>query len=84
MGAINSILGELDTGDLGFTLTHEHIWQSSAGINVTYPEFFDRQAIVDAGEPAAVATKTPPRTLLPSGYGRYMPRNEVTDKIAKL
>jgi phosphotriesterase-related protein len=47
MVAINSILGDLDTGDLGFTLTHEHVWQSAAGVNVTYPEFFDRQSIVD-------------------------------------
>ena len=46
MVAINSILGDLDTGDLGFTLTHEHVWQSAAGINTTYPEFFDRQAIM--------------------------------------
>ena len=34
-------------GGLGFTLTHEHVWLSAAGINATYPEFFDRQAIVD-------------------------------------
>ena len=47
MVKINSILGDLDTGDLGFTLTHEHVWQSAAGINATFPEFFDRQTIVD-------------------------------------
>lgn len=47
MVAIKSILGDLDTGDLGFTLTHEHVWQSAAGVNVTYPAFFDRQSIVD-------------------------------------
>ena len=47
MATINSILGDLDTGDLGFTLTHEHVWQSAAGINATYPEFFDREAVVD-------------------------------------
>ena len=33
MVTINSILGDLDTGDLGFTLTREHVWQSAAGIN---------------------------------------------------
>tara|TARA_Y100000031_G_scaffold127178_1_gene144690 strand:+ start:810 stop:1124 length:315 start_codon:yes stop_codon:yes gene_type:complete len=47
MATINSILGELDTSELGFTLTHEHIWQSAAGVNATYPEFFDREAIVE-------------------------------------
>ena len=48
MVTINSVLGDLDTADLGFTLTHEHVWQSAAGINATYPEFFDRQAVVDS------------------------------------
>ena len=33
MVTINSILGDLDTGDLGFTLTREHVGQSAAGIN---------------------------------------------------
>ena len=47
MATINSVLGDLDTGDLGFTLTHEHVWQSAAGVNATYPEFFDRKVIVD-------------------------------------
>ena len=39
---------------------------------------------LEAGEPPAVATKTPVRTLLPSVAGRYKPRNEVTDAIAYL
>jgi len=47
MATINSILGDLDTSELGFTLTHEHIWQSAAGINTAYPEFFDKEAVVD-------------------------------------
>ena len=47
MTAINSVLGALDTSEMGFTLTHEHVWQSAAGINATFPEFFDREGTID-------------------------------------
>jgi phosphotriesterase-related protein len=40
MPSVNSVLGPLDTADLGFTLTHEHIFTASAGIQQTFPELF--------------------------------------------
>jgi phosphotriesterase-related protein len=40
MATVNSVLGPLDTADLGFTLTHEHVVTSSAGILQTYPELY--------------------------------------------
>src|SRR3982074_2826031 len=40
MAKINSVLGPLDTAELGFTLTHEHIFTASAGVFPTYPELF--------------------------------------------
>ncbi len=40
MATINSVLGPLDTAELGFTLTHEHVVTSSAGILQTYPELY--------------------------------------------
>jgi phosphotriesterase-related protein len=40
VATINSVLGPLDTADLGFTLTHEHVFTASAGIQQTYPELF--------------------------------------------
>ena len=46
--------------------------------------FATLKRLLEAGEPLAVATKTPLRTLLPSVAGRYMPQNEVTDIIAQL
>ena len=46
MTGVNSVLGPLDAGSLGFTLAHEHILLSSAGIRHVYPEFIDRAAIV--------------------------------------
>jgi len=38
MTTINSVLGPLDTANLGFTLMHEHIIVSSTGIPQNYPE----------------------------------------------
>ena len=42
MAIINSVLGPLDTANLGFTLPHEHLIDSSAGINATYDELLNR------------------------------------------
>lgn len=41
MAMINSVLGPLDTVDLGFTLCHEHVLETSAGIPQVYPELVD-------------------------------------------
>ena len=49
MAIINSVLGEMDTADLGFTLSHEHVLVSSAGIQQIYPEFIDRAATIQRG-----------------------------------
>ncbi len=38
MTTINSVLGPLDTADLGFTLMHEHLIVASTGIPQTYAE----------------------------------------------
>lgn len=38
MATVNSVLGPLDTADLGFTLMHEHLMVSSAGIPQNYAE----------------------------------------------
>lgn len=40
MVTVNSVLGPLDTAELGFTLTHEHVVTSSAGLLRTYPELY--------------------------------------------
>ncbi len=42
MPLINSVSGPLDTANLGFTLPHEHLVDSSAGIPTTYDELIDR------------------------------------------
>jgi phosphotriesterase-related protein len=56
MATVNSVLGPLDTSELGFTLTHEHVAISSAGILQTYPELYgdlqelDEQAVIALSE----------------------------------
>ena len=47
MATINSVLGPLDTTALGFTLPHEHLIDSSAGIRITYPELELRDQALD-------------------------------------
>lgn len=54
MATINSVLGPLDTANLGFTLSHEHVIVSSAGIPSLFPEFLDW----DKNKEAAVAGLT--------------------------
>jgi len=39
MATINSVLGPIDSKDLGFTLMHEHVLSAFAGIYQNYPEF---------------------------------------------
>ncbi len=38
MTTINSVLGPIDSADLGFTLMHEHVICAFGGINQNYPE----------------------------------------------
>jgi phosphotriesterase-related protein len=45
MPSVNTVLGPVDTGDLGFTLMHEHVMVGSAGVQQVYPEFLDMNAI---------------------------------------
>lgn len=45
MAMINSVLGPMDTADLGFTLMHEHIMVSAAGVYRDYPELIGADPI---------------------------------------
>ena len=49
MATINSVLGPLDTADIGYTLSHEHVLVTSAGIQYVYPEFIDREGTITRG-----------------------------------
>ena len=45
MPTVNTVLGPVDTDDLGFVLSHEHVGTNAAGLRQTYPEFIDRDGI---------------------------------------
>ena len=49
MVRIQSVLGPIDSADLGFTLSHEHVVVSSAGIPHIYPEFIRREESITEG-----------------------------------
>ena len=38
MATINSVLGEIDSKDLGFTLMHEHVMVAASGLSTHYPD----------------------------------------------
>ena len=49
MPAVNTVLGPVDVNDIGFTLMHEHIRESSAEVPYTFPELFDHEGDVARG-----------------------------------
>ena len=52
MPTVNTVLGPVETSDLGFTLSHEHLGTNAAGIRQTYPEFFDRAGVMEQAKAA--------------------------------
>ena len=50
MASIQSATGPIDTGNLGFTLMHEHIRVSWGAMDNQYPEMFDRKSEIDRAE----------------------------------
>ena len=48
MVTINSVLGPMDTSQMGYTLCHEHVAGSAAGILQVYPEFINRQDAIES------------------------------------
>jgi phosphotriesterase-related protein len=47
MPTVNTVLGPVETADLGFTLSHEHVGTNAAGLRHTYPEFIDRDGVLE-------------------------------------
>jgi phosphotriesterase-related protein len=43
---VNTVLGPIDTSQLGFTLMHEHIVLQSTGLKQNWPEAFDRDRAI--------------------------------------
>ena len=45
MPSVNTVLGPIDTADLGFSLSHEHVGTNAAGLRHTYPEIINHPAL---------------------------------------
>jgi phosphotriesterase-related protein len=45
MKTVNSVLGPINTGELGFTLMHEHVIVAAAGITQDYPELLGERLL---------------------------------------
>ena len=57
MATVNSVTGPIDTDDLGFTLSHEHVGTNAAGLRHTYPEIIDRDGIREQSTAAMAAVR---------------------------
>jgi phosphotriesterase-related protein len=47
MPTVNTVSGLVETAELGFTLSHEHVGTNAAGLRHIYPEFIDRKGIIE-------------------------------------
>ncbi len=47
MATVSSVLGPLDTQNMGFTLVHEHVLAASAGVMQAFPEYINRAQVLD-------------------------------------
>ena len=47
MATIETVLGPIDSAELGFTLSHEHVAMQPAVVTTHYPWLVDREAIGD-------------------------------------
>ena len=55
MAKVNTVLGPIDTADLGFTLTHEHVYVAPPKLFEDYPEMFGEKMMDRAVEASAQA-----------------------------
>jgi phosphotriesterase-related protein len=46
LATINGVLGPIETGDLGFTLMHEHILVANRAMRHSFPGYLDREALI--------------------------------------
>jgi len=57
MATVQTATGPIDSDDLGFTLTHEHVVVGSPPIRQQFPDLHDRDAILDVAVPNLTAAR---------------------------
>lgn len=58
MSNVNTVLGPVDSSELGFTLSHEHVCNGFGGSPFTFPEFLDRPATLERAVKDLYTAKT--------------------------
>ena len=78
MAQIETLRGPVDTGDLGFTLMHEHVFVLSEGVTETFPSLWDEeQQFASAREKLRELAGVGVQTIVDLtvlGLGRNLPR----------
>lgn len=78
MAAVQTVRGPVDTGELGVTLMHEHVFVLTPDLLANYPEDWDEDAQVSgAVDKLRSLAATGARTIVDPtvvGLGRYIPR----------
>ena len=54
---VNTVLGPIDTNDLGFTLMHEHILFGSWAMRQAFPDWIDLDALLEEAVREVLAAK---------------------------
>lgn len=57
MATIQTATGAIDSDELGFTLTHEHVVVGSPHVRQQFPDLFDREAILSIAVPNLAAAR---------------------------
>ncbi|WP_031510302.1 phosphotriesterase family protein [Streptomyces megasporus] len=90
MPQVNTVLGPVDTAELGPTYVHEHIFTLSADVQANYPtEWGDEdERVADAVEKLRALAASGVRTIVDPtvvGLGRYIPRiRRVAERVPEL
>ena len=77
--AVETVKGPVDTGELGQTLMHEHVFVLNADVQLNYPEEWGSEddRVADAVQKLTELAATGVRTIVDPtviGLGRYIPR----------
>jgi phosphotriesterase-related protein len=79
MTAVNTVLGPVDSADLGPTYMHEHIFVTTSDVQINYPDEWgtDDARVAEAVSRLTALTAQGIRTIVDPtvvGLGRYLPR----------
>jgi phosphotriesterase-related protein len=89
MTSVPTVLGSVDSSDLGRTYMHEHVFVLTPDVQQNYPDEWDEEArVADAVEKLTALAAQGVRTVVDPtvvGLGRYLPRiRRVNEQVPQL